>query len=384
MNYLKYSVGVDMGKEKFYGCISLIDEIQKVTIKATRNFANTIKGIHAFEAWIKKHRKMDLPLCITMEASGIYHENLAWYLFEKNYHVSIVLPTKAKNYLKSNGYRSKNDKIDARGIAQMGAEKNLAPWQPISKVVYQLRSLTRHLEHLHNHRTSLNNQLEAVKYGMYPLKEVEKSIHATLKSIDKEIDKIKIEIEKVASRDEILHQKIQKITTIKGLGLHTVVTIIAETNGFDLINNQRQLISYAGYDIVENQSGSHVGKTKISKKGNTHIRRALFMPAFCVVKHQKGIFKSLFDRVYEKNKIKMKGYVAVQKKLLCLIYTLWKRDQPFIENYLSLKYSSGNDETKPLFRYGFQEAQKEGSPGSKTGTTQDELPSNESTEALFR
>ena len=49
--------------------------------------------------------------------------------------------------------------------------------------------------------------------------------------------------------------------------------------------NQRQLVSYAagppgGYDVVENQSGNRSGKTRISKKGNSRIRRILHLPAF--------------------------------------------------------------------------------------------------------
>jgi hypothetical protein len=42
------------------------------------------------------------------------------------------------------------------------------------------------------------------------------------------------------------------------------------------------------------------------------------------------VFPDLFERVFEKTKIKMKGYVAVQRKLLCLMYTLWKTDQSYI------------------------------------------------------
>ena len=34
----------------------------------------------------------------------------------------------------------------------------------------------------------------------------------------------------------------------------------------------------------------------------------------------------------------MKGYTAVQKKLLVLIYTLWKKDKEFEENYKDGKY----------------------------------------------
>ena len=91
-------------------------------------------------------------------------------------------------------------------------------------------------------------------------------------------------------------EKIEKITEIKGVGVVTVAVILAETNGFELFESISQLISYAGYDVIENQSGTHTGKTKISKKGNSRIRRALHMPALCTVTHNVKIFKNLYDR----------------------------------------------------------------------------------------
>ena len=93
------------------------------------------------------------------------------------------------------------------------------------------------------------------------------------------------------------------------------------------------MISYAGYDVIENQSGKHVGKTKISKKGNSHIRRILHLPAFGVVANDEPKFRALYERVYGRTKVKMKAYVAVQRKLLELIYTLWKKDMPYIRDY---------------------------------------------------
>ena len=70
-----------------------------------------------------------------------------------------------------------------------------------------------------------------------------------------------------------------------------------------------------------------LGKTKISKKGNSRIRRILHMPSFSVVKYGELQFVNLNQRVFERTKIKMKGYVAVQRKLLILIYTLWRKDE---------------------------------------------------------
>ena len=122
---------------------------------------------------------------------------------------------------------------------------------------------------------------------------------------------------------------------------------------FALFKNLRQLVSYFGYDVIENQSGNHSGKTKISKRGNGHIRRILHMSSLRVVRFDQKPFVDLYNRVNDKTGIKMKGYVAVQKKLLVYIYTLWKKN----ETYHPLqKITSGNDELKPLFLLGSERA----------------------------
>jgi transposase len=105
--------------------------------------------------------------------------------------------------------------------------------------------------------------------------------------------------------------------------------IAAETNGFILFDNAASLVSYAGYDVVENQSGKHTGRTRISKKGNSRIRRILHMPSLCAIRDDQPQFKNLYERVYERTKIKMKGYVAVQKKLLVMMYYLWKKNEQY-------------------------------------------------------
>ena len=179
--------------------------------------------------------------------------------------------------------------------------------------------------------------------------------------------------------DGLLKERTNKINKIKGVSILTIATLIAETNGFYLFKDHRQLVSYSGYDVIENQSGKTKGKTRISKKGNSHIRRCLHMPAFNVVRYNQGAFKPLYERVFERNNLKMQGYVAVQRKLLVLIYTLWKNNSEFDPDYHK---TSGNEELKPFFSLGFEEPEKKVAP-IKIRATQDELPCNESLEALF-
>ena len=60
--------------------------------------------------------------------------------------------------------------------------------------------------------------------------------------------------------------------------------------------------------MIENQSGNRIGKIRISKKGNSRIRRAMFMPAFAVVRTKQTVFYNLYSRTFEKHKIKIKSY----------------------------------------------------------------------------
>ncbi|MFA7157345.1 MAG: IS110 family transposase, partial [Bacilli bacterium] len=249
----------------------------------------------------------------------------------------VVLPNKAKKYMQSFGYKSKNDKIDARGLSRMGAEQHLDLWHPYSENIYPLRSLTRHNEDLQQEKTVAGNRLEAQTYSSHPNKSVCKHLNSMIKLIDKQIVQTKSEINTLIDNDVILKEKFEKVETIKGVGRITVATVIAETNGFTLFNNMRQLTSFAGYDIVEKQSGNTSGKTRISKRGNSHIRRALHMPSFSAVRHDSKNIGVFYNRIYENTGYKMKGYTAVQRKLLCLIYTLWNKNEPYIENYEELK-----------------------------------------------
>ena len=57
------------------------------------------------------------------------------------------------------------------------------------------------------------------------------------------------------------------------------------------------------------------------------------MPALNVVAYEVKPFSDLYQRVHLRTNIKMKGYVAVQKKLLTMMYTLWKRNEMFEPDY---------------------------------------------------
>lgn len=327
---LKYSVGLDVSSKKIDGCFSVIDTMQKVTVKSTIVISNNCNGFKILENWIIKHqKKTSIPLVICMEATGVYYESCALYLFKKKHKVSVILPNKAKKYLQAIGLKSKNDSIDAKGLAQMGAEQALKLWQPFGEYFYELRQYTRQYQNMQEQKTIFNNQLHSLKHGMYSNKTIIKQLDNCIKLFDKQLNELEKRIQEHINSNSEVKQKAINICKIKGIATLSLATILAETNGFELFESAKQLVSYAGFDVIENQSGNRVGRTKISKKGNSRIRRILFMPAFTVVSCKQKPFLDLYNRTFEKHGIKMKSYVAVQKKLLIIIYSLYKNNQEY-------------------------------------------------------
>jgi transposase len=249
MQQVHYALGLDVDKATFKACLKVKEPSNKSTIRGTKTFPNSTQGFKDLESWIKKHKKFDeAELKIIMEATGVYHEHLAWYLHQGNFQVYIMLPLRAKRYLQSLGVKSKNDKIDAQGLADMGLQQELNQWKPCSKNILVLRSLTRQLQMLQESRTSFRNQLESATHLANCDRMVIRNLKSLIKAIEKDIENLKKRIEQFVAEDEVLFRKYKLVEPIKGIGITTFATLVAETGGFGLFESQKQLVSYAGYN----------------------------------------------------------------------------------------------------------------------------------------
>lgn len=335
LNPVKYCVGIDISKDEMAVCFSQMDGQQRITIKGSRKFSNNLRGWKSLQAWICRFRKnAEVPLVLVVEATGVYYEGFAYHFKAQGYSLHVVLPNKSKHFAKSLNVKTKNDIVDAALLSRMGLERSLPAWKGMNPTMQKIKQLSRQRAALQQMRTRVSNQLHAHTHGHAPQKSIVQGMHQHLKFLDKQIKSLEAELIQSAANDPELKQKLDNICTIKGIGIMTALTVVAETNGFDLIENKGQLVSYAGYDVVENQSGTSLnGKTRISKKGNSHIRSALYFPALSAAKYEPKL-QNIYQRILEKNsRVKMIGAVAVQRKLLVLIYTLYKKNEPYDPNF---------------------------------------------------
>lgn len=325
----KQSLGIDVDAKNLKVCLMQLKN-GGLKIKGKRNFTNNKTGFEKLTSWLLNKKEAELSLEVQMEATGVYYENLAYYLCEIEWvSLHVVLPNVASHYFKSLNEKSKTDEIDARSLAQLGVERTLSIWQRADLGIRNLKKLTRERMKLINSRTVIQNQIHAEASSYQPYKEILKRSKLLVRYINKQIDQVEKEIKKFVKSQPELHQKVENISLCKGLGFISIVSIIAETNCFALIRNKNQLVSYAGYDVVKKESGSSIrGKTRISKKGNSFIRRILYMPALAACRSNPH-YKNHYERIRNKSAVKMKGNVAVQRKLLLLIYSLYKSGEAY-------------------------------------------------------
>lgn len=97
---VKQVVGIDVAQKLLVVCLGRMYD-DSPELYANKVFANTTKGIAALVLWVKKQIDPHIAVRFVMEATGVYHEVLAYFLEEKGYEISIVLPNKISNYMRT-------------------------------------------------------------------------------------------------------------------------------------------------------------------------------------------------------------------------------------------------------------------------------------------
>ena len=330
---VKQVVGIDVAQQELVVSLGRMYEDLSTELYAHKAFANNAKGFLALVTWVKEKTDRQAGSSFVMEATGVYHESLAYFLDEKGYPVSIILPNKISNYMRTLSTKTVTDKTSAQAIALFGLERKLDQWQRPSPTYKRLRQLTRERDQLMVQRTMAKNHLHAEKAEAEPNAGSLARINKQISLFTKQITEIQTEVGQLIQEHAELKVAITRSCSIPGIGVITAATILAETNGFALIQNKKQLVSYAGLDVREKQSGTSVkGKARISKKGNRYLRKCLYMPALATIRSNERM-KAIFARLVSRHGIKKKAAVAIQRKLLEMMFCLHKKNELYDPNH---------------------------------------------------
>lgn len=325
---LKQCLGIDVSKSSLSLTLGYLNHGLGKRFESHLDVSNDLAGYKMIVKWLEKSLDANVDFIIVMEATGVYHQHVAHYLYEHGYGISIMQSGRVKRYAQSLDQRSKTDALDSRMLSMLGLERTPRLWYPPSPALRELKVLSRERSSLLKDRTVETNRQEALLSSVHQNAKASKRHTARLKLLNIQIASIEQEMRDLISEDQALKRKLCFLESIPGISFISAATVVGETLGFESITSGKQLASYAGYDVVLRESGSFRGKTRISKKGNSYIRAALHMPSMTCVRCNPTL-KTFYNRLKPNKAKPLVALVAVQRKLLLLMFTLWQNE----ENY---------------------------------------------------
>lgn len=309
-------LGIDISKAKFDAALLIAGKVKK-----THVFENAPEGFQALSNWLMKQGISSVSACL--EATGCYGDALATYLHDQGFVVSVVNPAQIKSFGGAQLKRAKTDKADAKLIAQFCQQMNPVPWTPAPMHVRELQALVQRLSALMQMERQEHNRMDTAPAV------IRHSIATVLATIKAEIKTVEAMIHDHIDRHPDLKDQAKLLESIPGIGQATIYRVLAFIGNVQRFDHAKALAAFVGLNPTVHQSGSSVrGKPHLSKKGNSVIRRALYMPAI-VARRYNPVIKKFADRLKKAGKPNMVIIGAVMRKLLHIIYGVLKSGKPF-------------------------------------------------------
>lgn len=312
-------IGIDVSKQKL-DCAWLRD-VATGKVK-TRVFANRRQDFPRLLEWLEHQTGEPLDQChVLMEATGIYHETLAYWLHAAGIQVYVLNPAQVRDFSRSLGVRGKTDKKDSVVLARYGATQCPRAWQPEPEEVRKLKALTARLDALDRDIQRERNRREKAEFAMAT--DILRSIDDILLALTRERDRLQQEIDDHLDQHPDLKQDRALLQTIPGVGSAVSLRLLAMLRSRPF-ESARQAAAFAGLVPVSWESGSSVrGRPRLSKAGNPKLRQSLYMSAIVGLKWNPDI-SALYQRLTENGKSKMAALGAAMRKLIHIAYGVLK------------------------------------------------------------
>jgi transposase len=260
-------------------------------------------------------------IIVCLEATGIYHFDLAIALHDAGVSLMVVNPKASHNFAKVLMKNSKTDAVDAR--------MDFVAWARPSNEKLALRSFARRINALTGQKAAAKNHLHALTATQETPKAVLRDAKLAISQLEKRIGCLTAAAVAWIEKYPELKRVMALLVGIKGIAQTSAIALMGELLLLPPDLSHREWVKFAGLDPKAFDSGKSVHKKAcISKAGNRHIRSALYMPALSAKQHDPHV-KAYFDHLVANGKKPLQGVCAVMRKLLHAIHGMLKHDKPF-------------------------------------------------------
>jgi transposase len=111
------------------------------------------------------------------------------------------------------------------------------------------------------------------------------------------------------------------LRSIKGVGPKTAAPFLAEMGELQHSASHKKLIAFTGIDPSLHESGNYIGMSKLSKRGNRHLRRAVYLMTVAVAS-KNPFFTAYFLKRKRQGLPPQKALFATAHKLLRIIFAM--------------------------------------------------------------
>ena len=280
-------------------------------------YPNSKTGHRKFIAELKKHSG---PLHVVCEATGPYHLPMCLALQAAGFAVTISSPARIHYFGRSEGVLAKNDPIDAALIERFANAKRPPADPPLSPQQIALGEMLSHREQLVEALKVIRTHRQQVLDAALA-KEIDRSIAA----FEQRIKAIERRLRETIEADPRWQQRYQILTSAKGVGFVTAVTLLVKMPELGSLN-RGQCAALAGLAPYAADSGQHHGRRSI-RGGRTQVRNVLYMAAISAAR-SNPILKQIHQRLLAAKKPFKVAITAVMRKLLIYLNALLKQSAP--------------------------------------------------------
>lgn len=241
------------------------DELVIQSAPDTKPFAipNTPKAI---KAWLKTLPKGS---ALAIEATSTYHMEISEQAHAAGFAVYVIDGLRLSKYRESIAVRAKTDAQDAALLARyLNKERSsLKAWVPPPAGHRKIQVLLRRRAKIVGIRGMLRMSLSGDKMFASELKSIEKTLKCTELLLEKRL--------RAVVKEAGLSDQLRRVQQLPGVGFLTAVGLVMSFMRGEFANSDA-FVAYLGMDVTVAQSGKWSGKGKLSKRGDSEVRRLLY------------------------------------------------------------------------------------------------------------
>jgi len=329
----KLFCGIDIAAKTFTAATCKLDDEEEPS-KAT-NYKQTSQDFEALQNHLLQNQLPPSQILIVMEATGNYWVELASFLHNSNFVVSVINPSRMHGFAKSLLLRSKNDELDAQTLARLARAHKPACWTPPPAIYHELLQRLNQRADLLEIRQQLKNQLHALTVGTgTAVPAVATRFESLIETLSQQLKELDDEIKTSIKKEEKWAKSAALLESVTGIGWLTACWLVTLTLNFTTCSKAESLVHYAGLAPVVRKSGSSVrGRPMIGYGGNGTLRAIVYMAVMSAIRFNPAI-KAQYERLFnQKGKPHKVARCACARKLLHLAFAVVTKQKPFDPEY---------------------------------------------------